>query len=592
MKKLRVGVIYGGRSGEHEVSLASAAAVFEHLESLALRARRDPHREGRPLGLPDRPPTALAAAEVIEQARLGGGAPGAAGREVHLVAYPTEDTILTIDRRRRRRRAEASAVVTGLGLDVIFPVLHGPYGEDGTVQGLLELANVPYVGAGVLASAVGMDKAFMKVVFAARGLPVCPYRVVLAARLAGELGTASLRSHRSAGLSGVRQAGQPRVERRASRRRRPAQDLRDGDGPGLEFDRKIVVEAAVPKAREIECAVLGNDAPEASVAGEVIPSREFYDYEAKYLDDGSTTAHPRGRSTEPQRGRGAAPGDRGVPGGRLRRHGARRLPAVARHRADLRQRGEHDPRLHHHQHVLEALGRDRRRLPGAARSPGRAGPRAARRETAAADQRAVSRRVRRRRLRPAPPVLLAALALGSSRRPARRRRRHRRSRDSRRPTSCILDARFDQAERRCAACAPGAAGGVRACCSATRSWWRILLEPRTTRAYDEFRRGRRAIAGAEAWTTREPDAPRRGSTSAPRTRRACSSACCATSGSRPRATASASRRRSSARSSSTRSWRTRASAIGLYKYYADVAPAAAKVLRFLLLLPGGDRDEA
>ena len=94
----------------------------------------------------------------------------ARGREAQLVAHPSDETLLTID---RAARATPTRVVTGLGLDVVFPVLHGPYGEDGTVQGLLELANVPYVGAGVLASAVGMDKAMMKVVFAARGLPVC-----------------------------------------------------------------------------------------------------------------------------------------------------------------------------------------------------------------------------------------------------------------------------------------------------------------------------------------------------------------------------------------------------------------------------------
>ena len=126
----------------------------------------------------------------------------------------------------------------------------------------------------------------------------------------------------------------------------------------LQFDRKIVIEAAVPNAREIECAVLGNDEPEASLPGEIIPSREFYDYEAKYLDDGSQTLIPAPLSDRRDR-RDPADVDRGVPGGGRRRHGARRLPAVARHRRDLRQRGEHHPRLHHDQHVSEDVGSDR-----------------------------------------------------------------------------------------------------------------------------------------------------------------------------------------------------------------------------------------
>src|SRR6476661_6241430 len=152
VKRLRVGVLYGGRSGEHEVSLASAAAVFAHLD----RQRYEPvairiDKEGR-WAIADRPPTAISAAEVIEQARLEAARPVRGGREVHLIARPSEETILSIDRRTSDKRDQGQAVVTGLNLDVIFPVLHGPYGEDGTIQGLLELANVPYVGAGVLAS--------------------------------------------------------------------------------------------------------------------------------------------------------------------------------------------------------------------------------------------------------------------------------------------------------------------------------------------------------------------------------------------------------------------------------------------------------
>src|SRR5688572_16055362 len=176
MKRLRVGVIYGGRSGEHEVSLASAAAVFANLD----RARYEPvairiEKDGK-WAIAERPPTTMSAGEVIEQSRLDSNRPSRANREVHLVAHPSETTILSID--HGRDASDGGARVTGLNLDVIFPVLHGPYGEDGTIQGLLELANVPYVGAGVLASSVGMDKGMMKVVFSSHGLPVCPYTVV------------------------------------------------------------------------------------------------------------------------------------------------------------------------------------------------------------------------------------------------------------------------------------------------------------------------------------------------------------------------------------------------------------------------------
>jgi D-alanine-D-alanine ligase len=290
VKRLRVGVLYGGRSGEHEVSLASAAAVFANLdrtryEPVAIRIEKD----GR-WALADRPPTTISAAEVIEQARLDAARPSRSGREVHLMARPSEETILSIDRRSSRNE-DGQAVVTGLNLDVIFPVLHGPYGEDGTIQGLLELANVPYVGAGVLASAVGMDKGIMKVVFAAAGLPVCPYRVVLrhdwqrqrddiAAELENALQYPMFVKPANLGSSvGISKA-----------KSRPT--LIEAMNLAGSFDRKIVVEAAVPNAREIECAVLGNDAPEASKPGEVIPSREFYDYEAKYIDEGSRTIIP------------------------------------------------------------------------------------------------------------------------------------------------------------------------------------------------------------------------------------------------------------------------------------------------------------
>jgi len=234
----------------------------------------------------------MSAGEVIEQARLEAARPPRPGRQVHLVAHPSAETILSIDRSPGTRSGEETRVtVTGLNLDVIFPVLHGPFGEDGTIQGLLELANVPYVGSGVLASAVGMDKGMMKVVFAAHGLPVCGYSVVRAhewdtqradvlAALPRELGYPVFVKPANLGSS----VGISKATDEASLA--AAMDL------ARSFDRRIIVEAAVPEAREIECAVLGNDTPDASVPGEVIPSREFYDYEAKYIDSASQTVIP------------------------------------------------------------------------------------------------------------------------------------------------------------------------------------------------------------------------------------------------------------------------------------------------------------
>jgi D-alanine-D-alanine ligase len=287
MKRLRIGVIYGGRSGEHEISIASAAAVVSNLdrdryETVPLYIDRD----GR-WTIADRPPTAASAADVIGRAR-GDGARSSlrAGREAYLVPYPSQENLIAIDRDRVSgvETGRDQATITGLSLDVVFPVLHGPYGEDGTVQGLLELANVPYVGAGVLASSAGMDKAMMKVLFQTKGLPIVSHLVVLSAdwradpdrvRRAVSMGlkypvfVKPVNLGSSVGISKVKAEA----------------DLDGAMATAAQFDRRIIVEAAVPNAREIECSVLGNDHPEASIPGEVVPSREFYDYEAKYIDE-------------------------------------------------------------------------------------------------------------------------------------------------------------------------------------------------------------------------------------------------------------------------------------------------------------------
>jgi D-alanine-D-alanine ligase len=304
VKRLRIGVLYGGRSGEHEVSLASAAAVFANLdrtryEPVAIRIEKD----GR-WAIADRPPIAASAAEVIEQSRVEAARQIRSGREVHLIARPSEETILSIKRAPANSAEPSEALVTGMQVDVIFPVLHGPYGEDGTVQGLLELANVPYVGNGVAASALGMDKALMKMMFAAHGLPNCKWLMVthhawerrpdsILATLERTLGFPMFVKPANLGSSvGISKA-------------KDLDGLRRAIALAGEFDRKVVVEAAVPDAREIECAVLGNDEPAASVPGEVVPSREFYDYEAKYIDTGSKIEIPAdlppATSTEIQR---------------------------------------------------------------------------------------------------------------------------------------------------------------------------------------------------------------------------------------------------------------------------------------------------
>jgi len=293
MKRLRVGVVYGGRSSEHEVSLASAAAVLANLDPerynpLPIYVRRD----GR-WTLPPQSPSLVSAADVIQKSGTSATGQHAATVEpdVHLVAHPGNETLLTIQRGDAADAKGGHTRVEGLTLDVVFPVIHGPFGEDGTLQGLLELANVPYVGAGVLSSSVAMDKAVSKVLFEARQLPVVAYTVVSGndwdARRAETLGRvaehmafplfvkpANLGS--SVGISKVNDVAA----------------LEQAIDVARQFDRKVIVEVAVNQPRELECAVLGNDDPSPSLPGEIIPAGEFYDYEAKYLHDDSKLIIP------------------------------------------------------------------------------------------------------------------------------------------------------------------------------------------------------------------------------------------------------------------------------------------------------------
>jgi D-alanine-D-alanine ligase len=250
--RLKVALVFGGRSGEHEVSLRSAASV-----ALGLQQRHDvlPVLVGKSGGW-----------------LLQEGAPRpAGGTPVFLAASPE-------DGGRLRRLADARELARP---DVFFPVLHGTFGEDGTVQGLFELAGVPYVGAGVAASAAAMDKALMKSLFAQAGLPQVEHRVLTRrdataeARLVDELGLPVFVKPANLGSS----VAVSKVKTREALA--PALAL------AFSYDRKVVVERGLD-VREIEVSVLGNDAPEASLPGEILPDREFYDYDSKYAADSHT----------------------------------------------------------------------------------------------------------------------------------------------------------------------------------------------------------------------------------------------------------------------------------------------------------------
>ncbi|MBI2887683.1 MAG: D-alanine--D-alanine ligase [Chloroflexi bacterium] len=278
MAKLRVGVLFGGQSVEHEVSLLSAQSVLAAL---------DPSRyEVVPLGITHEGKWLAPAAAT----RLLGAGASSPGQE----PAPNGALRQAQDGALRQAQDGAQADVTALvlaeraladlpKLDVIFPVLHGTFGEDGTVQGLLELADVPYVGAGVLGSAVGLDKDVMKRVFREAGLPVVRFLTILRkdwerraqaiqADVEGALGYPCFVKPANGGSSvGIAKVHGP-------------EDLPQAMEAATALDRKVLVEEAI-QGRELECSVLGNDDPEASAVGEVIPAREFYDYQAKYFDE-------------------------------------------------------------------------------------------------------------------------------------------------------------------------------------------------------------------------------------------------------------------------------------------------------------------
>ena len=301
MQKLRVGILFGGRSGEHEVSLLSAASVLNAIdkdkyEVVPIGITKDgrwltaEHAENllagkltlEPRNLRAGDPEITQPAAVLARGEAVVVPPEPVHRQSGLVPFQTDSAML--------RRASDRAI----NVDVIFPVLHGTFGEDGTIQGLLELADIPYVGAGVLGSAAGMDKDIMKSLFIAATIPIVKHVTIL----------------RSAWEKDPK-----KVERAVGRLKYPVfvkpanlgssvgiskAHNRKELGPAIEeaakFDRKIVIEEGVggnkQKAREIECSVLGNDEPAASIPGEIVPIKEFYDYDAKYLDEGSKLIIP------------------------------------------------------------------------------------------------------------------------------------------------------------------------------------------------------------------------------------------------------------------------------------------------------------
>ncbi|HWG59384.1 MAG TPA: D-alanine--D-alanine ligase family protein [Candidatus Acidoferrales bacterium] len=268
IKRLRVGVLFGGRSGEHEVSLASAASVLRAL---------DPEKyEAVPIGISKdgRWLIGTGAAKMLPDVLRS-------GERVVLPPDPSAAALVPLSPAEGR---------TSVKIDVVFPVLHGTFGEDGTVQGLLELAGLPYVGTGVLASAVGMDKDVQKRLFDDAGLPIVPFVAVRRAeweRNRAEVLKLIKRKIRfplfvkpaTLGSS----VGMTRVG--------TARDLPAAMDTAAEFALKIIVERAV-SAREIEVSVLGNDDVRASIPGEIVPHREFYDYAAKYLEQGTRLVIP------------------------------------------------------------------------------------------------------------------------------------------------------------------------------------------------------------------------------------------------------------------------------------------------------------
>ncbi len=303
MKKIRVGILFGGRSGEHEISLLSAASVFNAIDKNKYEVVPiGITKEGRWVTAADAERLLQGKFEDHKHLRAGDpeATPGAAvlakGEAVVVPPEPQKHGSLTpFETDASSHALTRRATDRAIDVDVIFPVLHGTFGEDGTIQGLLELADLPYVGAGVLGSAAGMDKDIMKSLFRAAGLPIVKHVTLLRS----EWETKAKKVEKFVESKLKYPVFVKPANLGSSVGISKAHDRKEL-GPAIEeaakFDRKIVIEQGVggrkQKAREIECSVLGNDNPEASLPGEIVPSTEFYDYNAKYLDEGSQLIIP------------------------------------------------------------------------------------------------------------------------------------------------------------------------------------------------------------------------------------------------------------------------------------------------------------
>lgn len=267
-KKIRVGILFGGRSAEHEVSIQSAKNVYQALD----KEKYEPVL----IGIDRTGKWYLNDPSVFSLP--------AYSQELKTIA--ASDTALTINPGSTTNRLVSEQDNNQYGVDVIFPILHGTYGEDGTVQGMLKLLNIPFVGAGVLGSAVGMDKAIMKKLLKADDLPVCKFLIyhdyeasfidfdIIVEKLSLPLFVKPANLGSSVGVSKVKSKNE--FDRAVT--------------AAFEYDRKILIEEGIV-CEEIECAVLGNDVPEASLPGRIIPSSdyEFYSYESKYIDEKGAT---------------------------------------------------------------------------------------------------------------------------------------------------------------------------------------------------------------------------------------------------------------------------------------------------------------
>jgi len=273
-KKLKVGIIFGGRSGEHEVSYCSATSIMKAIN-------KDKYtvvpigitKEGRWISPEE-------TAQALQSGRIEGES------TVILLNNPSYNNLIRIDNNQKLKKDTSEGK-----LDVIFPVLHGPYGEDGTVQGLLELADIPYVGAGVTASAISMDKELMKTIFKQKGLPVVKWLTIkrkdwykskeeILSLIQNSFEYPLFIKPTNLGSS----VGITKVHK--------AKELEKAIDLASSYDRKILVEQGLEGVKEIECSILGNDEPRASVVGEVKPAGEFYDYDSKYIDEATQLIVP------------------------------------------------------------------------------------------------------------------------------------------------------------------------------------------------------------------------------------------------------------------------------------------------------------